>query len=298
MVYVLISLQVIVIWMDVWFHLAGHAPEALRGWFDTASERGFGSWISVTQTVLIAVTLWGITVAYRASGRPRRCVWGWGILAATFSYLALDDGTRLHERLGSAFGDTAAAASGIGAAFPSYYWQLVLGPVFLALGLFMAVFLWRELSSWRLRGVTALAFGLLASAVALDFIDGLGADHPANLYAHIAAGVFDPVATQAQFDHTPYDLVVHVSRAIEESIEMAGMTLFWAVFLTHLATTLRGVSVSWGPSQTRRSVRARRRARTLSARSVQAQAGSHRQQAELGAMIIRNRRRTREAAEA
>ena len=45
---------------------------------------------------------------------------------------------------------------------------------------------------------------------------------------------------------------------------MAGMTLFWAVFLTHLTTTLGGVSVTWGPSRTRRSAGSRRRARRLS----------------------------------
>ena len=259
LVYTLLTVEVSLIGLDLVFHLGGYAPEDLQGWFDTASERGLGSWVSVTQTVLIAVTLWAMVAAYQAAGRPRARVAGWAVLAAAFSYLALDDGTRLHERIGAAFADTSAAASGIGAAFPSYYWQLVLGPVFVALGAFMAVFLWRELSSWTLRGAVAVAFGLLASAVALDFVDGLGPDHPANVYAALAASL-DPVATEAGTGLSPYALVVHLSRAVEESLEMAGMTAFWAVFLWHLAGTLRGVSVSWGPSRTRRTV-ARRRVR-------------------------------------
>lgn len=172
---------------------------------------------------------------------------GWLALAAGVSYLALDDGTMLHERVGSAFAASAASESGLGGAFPSYYWQLVLGPVFAAGGLFMAVFLWREFRAPRLRAFVVGAFALLATAVALDFVDGLGEGHPLNVYAQLADGLDLTRWTVPMLGLSGLDAVVHVSRAVEESLEMAAMTLLWAAVLTHLGTVVGGVTVRWAP---------------------------------------------------
>ncbi|WP_412070107.1 hypothetical protein [Rubrivirga sp. IMCC43871] len=240
LVFGMVWLAVLIVVLDVGLHHGGVLGDDLGGWFDGASERGLGSFVSVMQTALLALTTWGVVALARATGAPRARVWGWTLLAAAFSYLALDDGTMLHERVGSAFADTSASET---SAFPSYYWQLLLGPVFAALGLFMAAFLWRELPrrQW-VRVVGALA--LLAVAVALDFVDGLSLLHPANPTGPIAAalGMADPTLGM----DAPA-LVTHIARVVEESLEIVAMTLLWSAILGHLPSVAAGVRVCWAP---------------------------------------------------
>jgi hypothetical protein len=237
---------VMVVVLDVWLHLGGGitSPD-LAGWFDAASERGLGSWLSVTQTVLLAVTLWAVAAVVRQSGAARARVAGWVVLAAFVSYLALDDGTRLHERVGAAFEDSAASERGIGAAFPSYYWQLVLGPVFAGMGLFMAVFLWREFRGSGLWAYVGGAFALLVTAVGLDFVDGLADGHPLDLYGHVGSLAAVEARALAWFDLSGPAAILHLSRIVEESLEMAAMTLLWVAFLTHLTRLVPGVALTW-----------------------------------------------------
>lgn len=239
LLFAMVYLEVLVVVLDLWLNLCAVLPsDDLRAFFDATSEQGLGSWLAVTQTSLIALTLWGMAAAYRPAPRWRRA--GWAVLAAFFSYLALDDGTRLHERVGSAFADSSLSASGVGAAFPSYYWQLLFGPFFAAMAVFMVVFLWAELRRPRHRALVGAALGLLALAVALDFVDGLGPDHPLNVYAHLATvWDLDP-RTRALFGMGGLDAVVHLSRSVEESTEMLAMTLLWVTFLSHFVATVGG----------------------------------------------------------
>lgn len=228
--------------LDVWLYM-GEAvrEEHLASWFNSASEDGLGSWLSVTQTLLIAVTLWVLAAAHRSAQAPRGRVWGWAALAAFFSYLALDDGTHLHERVGSAFRDSDVSLAV--AWFPSYDWQLVMLPVFVALGAAMVVFLLREIRAPRPRGLVLIAVALMGAAVGLDFVDGLEAGHSLNVYAWIADRWLPDATSRTLFEMGGFDAVAHLSRAIEESLEMASMTLLWATFLSHGAATFRSVTV-------------------------------------------------------
>lgn len=239
----MVWLAAAVVALDAGLYLTQAAPESLRGLFDATSERGLGSWLSVTQATLVAVTLWVAAALHRPSGRAA----GWAALAAIVSYLALDDGTRLHERIGSAFADSGASQSGLGAAFPSYYWQLVLGPVFAAMAVFMVVFLWRTFQTRRPRALLVGAFALAAVAVGLDFVDGLERGHPLDLYTPLAARLLPDARALALFGRDGVDAVVHLSRSVEESLEMVAATLLWAAILTHLADALGHVSVDLRP---------------------------------------------------
>lgn len=235
------GLLAVVAALDAALHLGGGvATPDLATVFDATSERGLASFLSVTQAALIAATLLGMSALYRAARRPHR---GWAALAALFAYLAVDDGVRLHEGVGTAF-----AASGLRAlagGFPSYYWQLLFGPLFAAAGLAMLVFLWRELGTARRRALVVAAFGLLACAVGLDFVDGLSANHPGNVYARLAeTDLAAGLGVAAGL--SPFDLVVHLSRVVEESFETFAFTLLWAAFVLHLGTTLGGVAVRFG----------------------------------------------------
>ena len=60
---------------------------ALRRMFNTAREDGLASWFAVTQTFLIALTLW-LTYALAKNGDQSRAkVLGWLVLACFFTYM-------------------------------------------------------------------------------------------------------------------------------------------------------------------------------------------------------------------
>lgn len=277
LVVVMVWLEALVVGLDVWLYLCEVVPSpALRGWFDATSERGLGSWVSNTQALLLALTLWALAAVHRQRGASWGRRAGWTALALLFSYLALDDATRLHERVGTAFGESAASAGALGR-FPSYYWQLLFGPPLAAAGAFMAVFLWREFQTRRLRLLVVGALALLGGAVALDFIDGLGEGHPWSLYALAAERWSLDAWTPAAFGRSGYDTVVHLSRAVEESTEMLAMTLLWAALLLHLGATVERVELRWAPARPLAAHRPRaRRSGRRTGRATRAFSRAHR----------------------
>lgn len=239
-----VGLQVLFFTLD--FHInyaAGSEIGAVRRLFNTASEDSIASWFSIMQTAAIALTLWAIYLVVRASAtRWQRA--GWMMLAVFFSYLALDDGARIHEGIGTAYHDSFAGADGTFAAwtlelFPSYRWQIVFMPIFAIVGLAMFAFLLRQLRGWKPKAVVFLALALLGGAVGLDFFEGLASDHPWNPYTMITDTWHLDYMTARLFDERPYDTLVHFSKSIEECTEMFAMTLLWSVFLGHLGWLAR-----------------------------------------------------------
>ena len=219
---------------------------ALRRMTNIAREDGLASWFGTTQTLLAGLTAWTIALLVRAQGAPRWRKAGWAVVAGFFTYMAIDDGAQVHERLGTVFrvlseqGNPSALAF-----FPSYAWQIFLGPLFAALGLGMAVFLWHELPD---RVSFALVFGALsclALAVGLDFFEGLAPDHPWNLYELLGAGPGIEAWAGDRFGVSGYDALDHYSRSVEEFLEMLGITLFWVAFLRRLASVTPEVRVRW-----------------------------------------------------
>ena len=79
----------------------------------------------------------------------------------------------------------------------------------------MVPLLWRELkpSSSRVSLVVAMA---------LDFLSGLHRDHPLNLLHWL----------KYHFIHD-YDTVIPFAQSLEEFLEVAAVTLLWAVFVKH-----------------------------------------------------------------
>lgn len=217
----------------------GSAIGALRRMFNTAREDGLASWFATTQTLLAGLTLWCIFAVARASRLPRGTMAGWAVLASFFTYMAVDDGAQIHERLGSALQASVESAKGSLDFFPSYTWQLVFVPVFGALGAFTFVFLWTQLRDARSRLILFGALSLMALAVGLDFIEGLDDDHPWNLYTTLIEHFdIDPWA-RARFGHSDFDTLVHFAKSLEETIEMAANSLFWFLFLGHLPRVSR-----------------------------------------------------------
>jgi hypothetical protein len=124
----------------------------------------------------------------------------------------------LHERIGSYASHLGGATfHRTESAFGSYTWQLVLGPPFAIAGLFMLVFLWRELDrqGWLL---AILAFACYAVAVGLDYLEG-------------RPGSLTPLVPLLRLN---IDSVRHAVRALEELLELLGTTLFLLSFLSRL----------------------------------------------------------------
>ena len=148
----------------------------VRRLFNITREDGLASWFGVTQTWMVALTVWLVFVAVRKlrdSSRWRRA--GWLLLAIFFSYMAVDDGAEVHERIGSAYkavydpgqlGKVDSEGQKVRSLsfYPSYPWQALMGPLFAAMGIFLLLFLWREMRATTAFFWVLAAMGLFALA--------------------------------------------------------------------------------------------------------------------------------------
>ncbi|MDQ7067240.1 MAG: hypothetical protein Q9M40_04190 [Sulfurimonas sp.] len=204
----------------------------VRRLFNTAREDSLSSWFMTAQTLLTALTLWLITYLYSHNKERKNFIQrGWLILALFFTYLAADDGAKIHERLGSTFklfmqeqSQLENSFAPFYAYFPSYPWQFLLLPFFGAMGIFMLIFLWRVFGKSTSMIKIVLALGFLSTAVVLDFIEGLDKNSPLNLYSLLS-----------EYYHLRDYTVSHFAKSIEETFEMLGMTLFLHTFISQLS---------------------------------------------------------------
>jgi len=196
-------------------------------------EDSLASLLGTIQTLMVGLTLWLIFFVLRHLQAPRRRLIGWLLLAVFFTYMAVDDGALIHERLGTAAKEIFVTAPSAQAStgwitrlldvFPSYTWQVVLVPLFAIFGLFVFFFLRSELKRKDLRALVFIGLLCLIVAVGLDFFEGLSIPHSWNIQARMAdAYGLDIYAIQ------------HFSKSLEEFIEMVGMTLFWVAFIKFL----------------------------------------------------------------
>ena len=211
-----------------WLRWSESGP--IRRLFNITREDGLASWFAVTQTVLVALTLWSGFAITRKQGASALRRIGWLFLALFFTFMAIDDGAMIHERLGSAFQQS----HGVGL-FPSYAWQMVIAPFFVVAGILMVLFLWYELprpiDRWR---VTA-AVACLAVAVGMDFVEGMDDGYRWLIHAF-------------GWDN---GAIKHFSKSIEEFIEMLAMSILLVTFLGHIASTSGAIAlrfVSSAPS--------------------------------------------------
>ncbi|MFP6687580.1 MAG: hypothetical protein VB934_22870 [Polyangiaceae bacterium] len=96
--------------------------DAFRRIFSSTIETSLPSFFSVGQTLLVALTLWLILRVEVARGTRRGVLVGWLLLAGFFTYMAADDGAKLHERIGTLLGALRDSVGGT-TSFPSYNWQ-------------------------------------------------------------------------------------------------------------------------------------------------------------------------------
>ncbi|PIQ24286.1 hypothetical protein COW36_23820 [bacterium (Candidatus Blackallbacteria) CG17_big_fil_post_rev_8_21_14_2_50_48_46] len=210
---------------------------ALQRLVNVSQDDGLVNWFSSIQLFCIALVLWGVFAVLLTQKQTlkRFVLWGWGFIASFFSYLALDDGSRLHERIGTAVEETfkGGGASGGGffselvKHFPSFHWQLVFVPALVCIGFFVMWFMWKNLNSREQKILLFLGLSLYGFAVVLDFIEGVE-----SIYTHLAASL--GVKTY---------VISHLSILIEECSEMFGNTLIMLAFLKQLTSQAGNWSV-------------------------------------------------------
>jgi len=191
-------------------HLRWIPYRPLRKVFNITREDSISNWFSSTQSLFVGIVLLIIFLLERRDKVDKSSSRGWAILAAFFGYIAIDDASKFHERMGSSF-KLMVQDSPFGISlfefFPSYSWQIVFGPFFLVMGCYIAYFLWKQLKLPAERWTVFAALSCFVFAVFLDFLEG--ADIP-SLSAH---------------------RIRHFMKLIEEFFEMLGNTLFLITFL-------------------------------------------------------------------
>lgn len=197
---------------------------AIRRLFNTTREDGLASWFAVTQTFVVALISWFIFILINNQNGQGYRRSGWLLIALFFSYMAVDDGAAVHERIGTAFSDIKTSTS-----FPSYVWQILFVPVFALIGLVIFVFLWKELSTMTQRIKMILAFACFALAVGMDFVEGLD-----NGYAWL----------ESAYSWSSRS-IRHYSKSIEEFLEMLGMSLFLITLLIHVPRLSSNIQVNF-----------------------------------------------------
>ncbi|MDQ6975125.1 MAG: hypothetical protein Q9M22_01015 [Mariprofundaceae bacterium] len=204
----------------------------IRRFCNIAREDGIASWFMTMQTFMAGLVLWFLYWLSRSSSDSTLFYQrGWLILAVFFTYMAVDDGAMIHERLGSTFRlmmeDMQANGGGILASihdfFPTYTWQLILMPFFSFMGVFILYFLWKALGKGRYLIMVIAALSCMSVAVGLDFIEGMEKDHPYNIYMWI----------KNTYNLGTYD-VYHFGRSLEEFLEMLSISFFFYVFVAQI----------------------------------------------------------------
>ncbi len=220
----LIIIEVALLLVDTIVNCCGLvSARDLRRLLDITLEANLATWFSSTQLLVTGLVAACLVRLRRAQGL-RNSWMGWTVLAVFFIYMGIDDAAQIHERLATVTADALKESESESLVteavrgFRSYYWQLLFLPVFGALGLFMMVFLFRELNERRTLLLFIGGISCYVLAVGLDYFDGIDSN-------------YDVIIARTNYS---FDQAQHLFRAVEEFIEMLGTTLFLTSFLQHL----------------------------------------------------------------
>ncbi len=227
----LLGFELIIVFLDVFInHYEWSSVGAIRRMVNITREDSLSNWFSSLQAIVVGSVIWSTAIGIRKQmqSNHKRRFYCWAGIGSFFFYLGIDDAIKFHERVGTAFKvllfekdeTSGAGLSGfIYDNFPSYTWQLVFGPVFMSIGIFLVWFLWKELLSRKLWNWFLVGLSLYVVAVGLDFAEGL------------ESGPYDGIA---DFFSTHVYRIRHMSKALEEFLEMLGTTTFLIIFLKNL----------------------------------------------------------------
>jgi hypothetical protein len=230
---VLLATEGVLVLLDLaiaWLRLVDVQP--VRALFNLGSEHCLGNWFSSTQTLGVGLVVAAIAAVVRSTAPSHLTRRGWTVVAVFFLYMAVDDGAAIHERVGSTVKYLLSSLPLV-RDYPSYTWQVALGPMFAALGALTAFVVWRDVADPRSRRNVLIGLACYAIKVAIDFVEGL-------------PGYEIPIA-RALGDIAYVDAVAHFQRVIEESFKMVGTSFLMLGFLRHLASIIAELGVRFEP---------------------------------------------------
>lgn len=207
---------------EVGFELAGREdPTGLVAFTGLSYEQNLPTWVASALLLACSLLLWliGRTEA-TGVGRWRR---HWYLLAALFAYASLDEVTELHENWG-AFIDTGDALGGL----LYFSWVIPAAAVVLGLALLYRGFLFALPAPTRRRFLLAAAL-YLGGALAMEL--------PLGYWAS---------------DHGIDNLVYGLIDWLEETLELAGASVFLYALALHLLAKPAGLALRLTPSATTR----------------------------------------------
>lgn len=193
---------------------------AIRRMFNITREDGMASWFAVFQTSMVALTAW--TICGLTKLKLGTVQFRWLIIALFFTYMTVDDGAAVHERVGTALSQSEAVAG-----FPSYAWQVIFVPFFATVGVYIFISLWMSFATVQERAQVFTAFSCFAVAVAIDFFEGMD-----NAYLYLY-NWFEWSSREAK----------HYSKSLEEFIEMVGMSILLVTFLGFIPRLAGGINI-------------------------------------------------------
>ncbi len=220
-----LALELLLVLLDLtvnWWRYSD--SPAIRRMFNITREDGIATLFAVIQTFALALTCWIIFWLTRKTTPASRASTGWLILAIFFTYMGIDDGALVHERLGTAFKHSVGDRP-----LPTYGWQIVVGPVFVIFGLFLLIFLWTRSRLILDRFLLIAGLGCLGTAVLIDLIEG--SPHGYRIIADLSG-----------IDEKTFS---HFAKSFEEFIEMFGITLLWMRVLRHLFALAATLTILW-----------------------------------------------------
>ena len=220
----LIGIEFLFVVLDLtvnWWKWSPHGP--IRRLFNMTREDGLPSVFAVIQTFVIALVAWAIYLTDKFRGNPQKPTFAWALIAIFFTYMALDDGAMIHERIGTVYKN-----SGHDKTLLTYGWHFAVAPAFAIAGLLMFFFLWKYSQRKILRLVLILALSCLAIAMSMDFIEGIE----------------DGYAIIQSISGTDTKTIAHFSKSIEEFLEMIGMSLFLILFLQVFQDQISGLQIT------------------------------------------------------
>jgi len=235
---VLVTCQVLLVALDGMISY-GRLIEnrAIGRLFNITREDSIPNWFASMQFLLIALVLWVIFLRVRELDAAKWKARGWAFLAGVFLFLSVDDGSKLHERVGTWFKSTARGSNSVARALieghPSYTWHIALGPVFAIIGLFLLVFVWKALRPPVLRMLFLAGLACLAVAQGMDVLEGVDA------VMEYLAGLF------SVSNYT----IRHFAKSAEEFLEMFGQALLLVTFLRHLEEIAEGWRIEFRVSK-------------------------------------------------
>ena len=234
-----IALEISLLIIDAIFNYrAPGNARSLSLLIDISRESGLGGWFSSVQTLLSGFTLLLIFFRARMDSTEWKETVGWLVLSIFFIYMAIDDGIEIHEQCANCLGlfnlpQTSPWFIYLHKVkkFPTYYWQMLFGPFFITMGIFMLYFLWKKIEGLNLRKYIIIGLICFAIAVGMDFFEGLYNSHVKfNQLLHL---------------NWERHVVIHFLRATEEFLEMMGNTLLWYVFLSYLSKILNETRITF-----------------------------------------------------